>query len=153
LVAALAAAPPPILDDQPTKAQLELSTVCGSGKPDDRVQVRVFPITIDRRVFPSPQEIIEKGGSSFMVRAFWKRAMAPICGPNLPDADASPSEFLPRIVVFVEGEEGREPLLVEYPEWGDNPAPVRARVNGKMVVVPAAAVRRLLDFSREGWRD
>jgi hypothetical protein len=152
LMAGIAAAGFPI-EDQLRKAPIEHSTVCGAGGRRDLVQIRVFPINRQQRIFPSPKEIIEKGGRSAMVRAFWQEAMGAICDQNMPDADDSAYEFLPRIVVFVEGEEDREPLLLEYPDWSDSPAPVRGRVNGRMVAVPAAFVRRLLDYSREGWRD
>ena len=138
------------LDDYPPKSPAEQATICGSGKARDVVHVRVFPINIVPRIFPSPKEIMERGSSSFMVRQFWKGTMGEICDQSLPNDDTSTYEFLPRIVVFVEGEEHREPLLLEYPDWQDNPAPVRARVNGKMVTVPAAIVRRLLDYSRPG---
>ena len=107
---------------------------------------------MERRVFPSPKEIMEKGGSGFMVRSFWTWAARPICEQSLP-VDPSTREFLPRIAVFVEGEEDRESLLLEYPSWDDHPAPVRGRVDGKMVMVPAATVRRLLDYTRGGWTD
>lgn len=129
------------------------STICASGSPRDQIQVRVFPITIQRRVFPSPDEIIDHGGSASMVRQFWRLAMAGICDPNLPEADARSAIFEARIVVFVEGERDRSPLLLEYPDWQDTPAPVRARLNGRTVLVPAAVVRKLLDYSRVGWRD
>jgi hypothetical protein len=88
-----------------------------------------------------------------MVRQFWRVAMAGICDPNLPEADAGSAGFEARIVVFVEGERSRSPLLLEYPDWQDTPASVRARLNGRTVLVPAAVVRKLLDYSREGWRD
>lgn len=153
LVAALIVSGAPIPEKQPSDAPLEKSTVCSSGGSRDHIQIRVFPIHTERRVFPSPEEIMAKGGRSFVLRAFWEGAMAALCQPGLPTEEASSRAFLPRIVVFVEGEEGREPLLLEYPDWRDNPAPVRARVNGKMVAVPAAVVRRLLDYAREGWRE
>lgn len=153
LVVALTLADVPMSSDQPAMTSLPPSSICASGKPRDRVQVRVFPIWMKRRVFPSPNEIIEKGGRSSMVRAFWQGAMSTICDPGLPNADILSQEFLPRIVVFMSGEEDREPVLIEYPDWGDNPAPVRARVNGRMVTVPAAVVRKLLDYSRVGWRE
>lgn len=127
-------------------------TICGAGMPRDSVQVRVLPIGYDYRVFPSPKEIIERGGSASMVRAFWQREMAAICDQLLPAADLSKFQFLPRIVVFVDGEQDHDHILIEYPRPDDNPPAVRARVNGRMVAVPASVVRKLLDYSREGWR-
>lgn len=153
LMVALTAADIPKSSDLPPAVSLQPSSICAAGKPRDLVQVRVFPIGVERRIFPSPKEIIERGGGSSMARAFWQAAMSAICDSSLPNADISSREFLPRIVVFVAGEEDREPILIEYPDWGDNPAPVRARVNGKMVAMPAAVVRKLLDYSRDGWRE
>lgn len=150
---ALMAGVVPTSADLPKATSPQPSSACAAGEPPDLVQVRVFPIGIVRRVFPSTNEIMEKGGDATMVRAFWKAAMSAICDPRLPDAEPVSGEFSPRIVVFVAGEEDREPILIEYPDWGDNPAPVRARVNGRMVKMPAAVVRKLLDYSRGGWRD
>lgn len=153
LIVALVAADVPMPADLPAGEPLKTSSACASGEPRDLVQVRVFPIGIVRRVFPSTNEIMEKGGDAAMVRAFWQATMSVICDPRLPNADIASGEFSPRIVVFVAGEEDRDPILIEYPDWGDNPAPVRARVNGRIVTIPAAVVRKLLDYSRGGWRD
>lgn len=153
LIVALMAADVPMSADLPAGEQLKTSSACASGEPRDLVQVRVFPIEFVRRVFPSTDEIMEKGGEAAMVRAFWQAAMSAICDPRLPDADVASDEFSPRIVVFVAGEQDREPILIEYPDWSDSPPPVRARVNGRMVTMPAAVVRKLLDYSRGGWRD
>ena len=153
LIAALMAANVPMSADLPKGASPQSSSACAAGEPQDLVQVRVFPLGIVRRVFPSTTEIMEKGGDAAMVRAFWQATMGAICDPRLPDANIASGEFLPRIVVFVAGEEDREPILIEYPDWSDGPAPVRARVNGRMVTIPAAVVRKLLDYSRGGWRD
>ncbi len=153
LIVALMAADVPMSADLPAGEPLRTSSACASGEPRDLVQVRVFPIGFVRRVFPSANEIMEKGGDAAMVRGFWQAMMSAICDPRLPDADIASGEFSPRIVVFVAGEEDREPILIEYPDWGDSPAPVRALVNGRMVTMPAAVVRKLLDYSRGGWRD
>ena len=129
------------------------STICGSGHPRDVVQIRVFPIGIQRRIFPSPDEIITHGGNTSMVRKFWQTAMAGLCNPRLPAASSKAPAFSPRIVVYVEGERDRAPLLLEYPDWRDGATPVRASINGKIILVPATIVRRLLDYSRSDWRD
>lgn len=153
LIAALMAGHVPMSADLPKGASPQPSSACAAGEPQDWVQVRVFPISILRRVHPSTAEIMKKGGEAAMVRAFWQATMSVICDPRLPDADIASGEFLPRIVVFVASEEDREPILIEYPDWDDSPAPVRARVSGRMVTIPAAVVRKLLDYSRGGWRD
>jgi hypothetical protein len=153
LIAGLVLAGVATMREPPKLPVAPASSICGAGKPGDRVEIRVFPVGWERRVFPSPKEIMEKGGSSFIVRSFWAWAARPICEQSLPVVDPSTRDFLPRIAVFVAGEEDREPLLLEYPSWDDHPAPVRGRVDGKMVMVPAATVRRLLDYSRGGWTD
>lgn len=154
-LAGIAAAAMPFPNTPPpeTSPLREPSTICGAGLPRDVIHVRVFPIGIQRRIFPSPNEIIERGGDSWITRSFWQKMAAGLCEPNVPAADIAKDDFLPRIVVFVDGEKDRQPLLLEYPDWKDNPQPVRASLNGKMISVPAAVVRKLLDYSRAGWRD
>jgi len=56
----------------------------------------------------------------------------------------------PRIVLFAQGEEGRSPLSLEYPDRRDTPDAVRGLMNGRPISVPAAIVRRFLNCSRTG---
>ncbi|HSX55103.1 MAG TPA: hypothetical protein VLG14_07390, partial [Sphingomonas sp.] len=76
LVVALTAADIPMSGDLPPAVSLQPSSICAADKPRDLVRVRVFPIGMERRIFPSPNEIIEKGDGSSMTRAFWQAAMS-----------------------------------------------------------------------------
>ncbi|UYY59420.1 hypothetical protein [Sphingomonas sp. S2-65] len=142
-----------IMAGDPPKAPVveETSTICSPSVSRRAIQLRTFPSDEIRRVYPSPKKIVEQGGSGKIPGSFWRKAAKIICSPDLANADHSGADFIPKIVVFVDGEAGRDLLVMEYPNYVDA-AFARARVNGRMVSVPAAIVWRLLDYSRGVWR-
>ncbi len=114
------------------------------------VHLRIIPIGMHYRVSPSPREIIELGADNRLIRAvFDEMFRSTICDTSVPEVAVTEKDFEKRIVIYVEGEEGRELLSLEYPSWEDRPQPVRARIGSKTVLIPAAKVRLLLDMSRQ----
>lgn len=126
------------------------STLCSSGNPRDTVRMRIIPVGLHYRVSPTPRQIIELGADNHLIRAvFDEMFRSTLCDSSLPEVAGTGNDFEQRIVIYVEGEEDRELLSLEYPSWEDHPKPVRARIGSKTVLIPAAKVRFLLDVSRQ----
>jgi hypothetical protein len=126
------------------------STLCApSGNWRQTVHLRIISPWTSFRVSPSARDVIKLGADQSLRRdVFEKIFQKRICDQSFPEVKGTEDKFDIRIVIYVEGEEDRELLSLTYPSWEDQPPPVWARMNGKTVLMPASAVRQLLDATR-----
>jgi hypothetical protein len=140
------AAPNAVIQSRPVAGQLIDASVCRpvSGTRE-RILIRSVRPSVRWQVNMNVQTIVRHGELLFArkLSPVWDVARSGICTPRA-SGWGSTGEFVPRVLIYSEGEPAENGIELEFPDHRNSVQSVRVRYRGAHYEVDVEAVRYLL---------